>query len=114
MSQHAHHSKRWSLNDLISVASGPEMEAVFDGLEEAVARLEQRRAALAPSMAEGDFAGILSLVERVVYFTQKLNGFATLWLAEETSDQAALAFRGRVNETLAAARNRVLFFELWY
>ena len=114
MSQHAHRSKRWSLCDLIPAASGPEMEAVFGGLEEAVARLEARREALAPSMPEGDFAEVLSLVERVATLTRRLNGYATLWLAEETNDQAALAFRGRVDETVAAARNRTLFFELWW
>jgi len=114
MAQHAHGSKRWSLDDLIPAAGGPKMEAVFDELEEAVGRLEGRRASLAPSIAESDFAEILFLIERVGHFTRRLNGYATLWLAEESSDQTALAFRGRVNKALAEARNRTLFFELWW
>jgi oligoendopeptidase F len=105
---------RWSLDDLIPAASGPKMEAVFDGLEDAVGRLEGHRESLAPSVAESDFAEILSLIERVGHFTRRLNGYATLWLAEDSSDQAALAFRGRVNEAVAAARNRSLFIELWW
>ena len=105
---------RWSLDDLIPAASGPKMEAVFDGLEDAVGRLEGHRESLAPSVAESDFAEILSLIERVGHFIRRLNGYATLWLAEDSSDQAALAFRGRVNEAVAAARNRSLFIELWW
>ena len=53
---------RWSLDDLIPAASGPKMEAVFDGLEDAVGRLEGHRESLAPSVAESDFAEILSLI----------------------------------------------------
>ena len=114
MSQKEYSRKGWSLVDLIPASNGPQMDAVFDGLEEAVVRLEEQRHLLAPSMTEGDFAEILALIERVRRFIQKLNGYAILWLAEETSDQTALALRGRVNETLAAARNRSLFFELWW
>ena len=114
MSQGAHRSKRWSLDDLIPETSGPDMEAVFDELEAAVGRLEKRRASIGPSIAEIDFAEVLSLVERIGHFTRRLNGYATLWLAEESSDQAALAFRGRVNKALAEARNRTLFFEMWW
>ena len=114
MSQKEYVRKGWSLVDLIPASSGPEMEAVFDGLEEAVGRLEARRDLLAPTMAADDFIEILSSIEQVSHFVRRLNGYATLWLAEETSDQAALAFRGRVNEAVAAARNRSLFFELWW
>ena len=114
MSQQAHRLKRWSLDGLIPATGGPEMEAVFDELEEAVCRLEERRASLAPSIPESDLAEILSLIERIGHPTRRLNGYATLWLAEESSDQAALAFRGRVDKALAEARNRTLFFELWW
>ena len=114
MSQQTHCSMRWSLNDLIPEASGPQMEAVFDGLEDAIGRLEGHRESLAPSISKHDFAEILSLVERVGHFTRRLNGYATLWLAEDSSDQVALAFRGRVDKAVAEARNRSLFIELWW
>ena len=114
MSRQAYRSKRWSLDDLIPSASGPKMEAVFDELEDAVGQLTGCQTSISLSIPASDFAAILSLIERVGYLTSRLNGYATLWLAEESSDQAALAFRGRVNKTLAEARNRTLFFELWW
>jgi len=114
MSKDEYRSKRWSLTDLIGAPAGPEMEAVFDELETAVRRLEERKDALTPSIDAEAFADILTTVERIGHLTRRLNAYATLWLAEETSDQAALALRGRVNETAAAVRNRTLFFELWW
>ncbi len=114
MPQDARRSKRWSLDDLIPAASGPKMEAVFGGLDDAVRRLEAYRDSLVPSIAESDFVGILGAVEQAGRFTRTLDGYATLWLAEDARDRAALAFRGRVHGALAEARNRALFFELWW
>jgi oligoendopeptidase F len=114
MSQQEYRSKRWSLDDLIPTASGPGMEDVFDGLEDAVGRLEGRRESIGPSIPGSDFAEILSLVEAIGHFTRRLNAYATLWLAEDSRDQAALALRGRVNRVLAEAKNRTLFFETWW
>ena len=114
MSQPTYRSKRWSLDDLIPTADGAEMEAVFDELEDVVRRLEGRREVPKPSISESDFAEILSTIECIGRLTRTLNGYATLWLSEKSSDQAALAYRGRVNEALAGVRNRTLFFELWW
>jgi len=114
MTGNAYRSKRWSLDDLIAAPTGPKMEEVFDELDRAIGRLEVRRDALSPSIAKDEFAGILSLVERIGDLTRRLDGYATLRLSAETSDQAALAFRSRVHEVLAGARNRTLFFELWW
>jgi len=114
MPKDKYRSTGWSLGDLIGAQTGPEMEAVFDELEAAVRRLEERKETLSPTIEAAAFADILTSVERVGHLTRRLNGYATLWLAEETSDQAALALRGRVNETAAAVRNRTLFFELWW
>ena len=90
------------------------MEAVFHELENAVARLEAGRASIVPSIAEPAFVEFLTLVERIGHASRTLDGYATLWLAEDSADQAALAFRGRVHGVLAEAKNRSLFFDLWW
>ncbi len=90
------------------------MDAVFRQLEEAVAALEGVRETLSASMDASAFGEVLGLVEKVGYLIRQLNGYATLWLSELTSRSDALAFRGRVDKTLAGARNRTLFFELWW
>jgi len=114
MTENVYRSKRWCLDDLIAAAAGPEMEAAFTELDEAVRRLGEQRDTLTPAIAADVFTGILSLIEQVGYAVRRLNGYARLLLSEETSDQAALALRGRVNEVLAGAENRTLFFDLWW
>jgi len=90
------------------------MEAVFDQLEEAVAESEQLRDELSPSIDATTFGSALARAERVGYLIRQLNGYATLWLSELTSHSDALAFRSRIDKTLAGAQNRILFFELWW
>ncbi len=105
---------RWALTDLVPVPKGPAMDAVFDQLKEAVAESERLRDALSPSIDATTFGSVLAQAERVGYLSRQLSGYATLWLSELTSQSDALAFRSRVDRTLAEAQNRFLFFELWW
>ena len=114
MAERTYTAGSWTLDDLIAAKSGPEMEAVIAEVEQEAEAFESHREALTPSIAEEDFQGILVRVERIRYLLMKLHGYATLWLAEQTSDQEALAFRGRVDRLRADVTNRVLFFELWW
>jgi len=114
MSNQAYSSQRWSLDDLISASAGPAMEAVFSELDEAVDQVVSRRETLGPSISEDAFVELLGWIEKVGYLARRLTGYATLWLAEKSTDQTALAFRGRVDKALAEARNRCLFFDLWW
>ncbi|MBU0595457.1 M3 family oligoendopeptidase [Candidatus Bipolaricaulota bacterium] len=104
----------WNLEDLIPAKSGPEIEAVVKQLEREAEAFASCRAALAPSIDAATFASIVEQLEHIRYAGGRLNGYATLWLSEQTSDQAALAFRGRIDRLLADVKNRTLFFELWW
>jgi len=90
------------------------MEPVLADLEAAVAAVESKRSALVPEIDEATFIEILGLVERSAHFTQLLDGYSILRFFADTQDQDAIAFRGRVEKTLADAENRTLFFELWW
>jgi oligoendopeptidase F len=114
MSERAVRIGRWSLEGLIPASKGPEMERVFQDLNTTAGRLESIRGELNPDIAVERFVEILELVEEITYRTSQLKGYTALWLSEHTSDQAALAFHGRVDATLADVRNRTLFFELWW
>jgi len=105
---------RWSLHDLIASPTGSEMEAVFAELESAIETLEAKRSLLADDIPERRLTEVLTTVERISYLVRQLNGYAHLWFSEDTSNQDALAFRGRVDKTLAEAQNRTLFFDLWW
>jgi len=90
------------------------MEQVFADLEKVVVEAEGRREALKDDISPDAFRTLLSLVEQVGYRMRQLSGYATLWLSELTTHADALALRGRVDKTLAEARNRTMFFELWW
>ena len=105
---------RWRLDDLIAERAGPAMEAVLSRLENLALQIEATRDALEPTISESAFGEVLKLMEEVGYVERLLNGYATLWLSEDTSNQDALAFRGRVDKATADASNRRLFFELWW
>ena len=104
----------WSLADLVASPDGPEMAAVFADLETEVRAVEAFRPQLDASLAPATFDELLAHVERVAYLSSVLDAYAYLWYSGRTKDSVALAFRGRVETALADARNRVLFFELWW
>ena len=104
----------WDLSDLIPASSGPEMEAVIGELEQEAEAFASYRDDLDPAMDAEMFASIVKSVERIYYLTMKLYGYSTLWRAEQTSNQEALAFRSRIDGLRADIQNRTLFFELWW
>ena len=110
----AYQIARWSLEDLVAKPGSPEVEAIFETLEQSVVAFEATRDDLNENISEARFQQVLSMAEQVGYTIRQLNGFSYLWLSECTADAEALAFRSRVDTTLADAQNRVLFFELWW
>ncbi len=105
---------RWSLTNLIPSPEGPDLEKFLTRLEEAVAEIEGRRDRLNETISKDEFAEIVALLEEVGAISRRLGAYASLWFAEDTTDQAALAFRGRIEKVLTDAQNRTLFFELWW
>ena len=114
MSECSFKESRWSLEDLLPATSGPELDGVLRELEDAVERLEVSRGQLSPDLPEADFTRLLDLVEEISRLANRLGAYGHLWYAEDTQDEDALAFRGRVEKLLTDVRNRTLFFTLWW
>lgn len=105
---------RWSLQDLLPATEGPKLDEILADLEESVCEIEARRDLLSPDISEADFERLLGAYERIHGLVARLGAYSGLWYAEDTQNQAALAFRGRVDKLLTTVRNRTLFFELWW
>lgn len=105
---------RWSLADLLPATSGPELERVLTELEDSLAKLEASRDRLSPDLPEEEFGRIMTLVESVTAIAGRLRAYSYLWFTEDTQDQNALAFRGRMDRLLTDVANRTLFFTLWW
>jgi oligoendopeptidase F len=105
---------RWSLDDLIADYNDETADRLLGEMEAAAGAIERRREALSPDMDLSGFREILGLIEEFASRTRVLQGYAVLRFSEDTQDQGALAFMGRVEQASTDARNRVLFFELWW
>jgi oligoendopeptidase F len=105
---------RWSLADLFTAQDSPEMQAAFDQMEAGVAEFEALRPELKPEIAEERFLALVQRLEQISRIAYRLYSFAELSFAADTQDQAAQAFLGRVQQTMALMENRTLFFSLWW
>ncbi len=105
---------RWSLADLFPSQDSPQMTSAFDDLDAQVSAFEARRTQLSADMPATDFMEVVRQLEKIMHQVHRIHGFAELSFSGDTQDQAALAFLGRVEQTLAHIQNRVLFFSLWW
>ncbi len=114
MSERGYEKGRWSLADLMPSPDGHEVTEHLSRMEAALADLEGSRNLLDSAMSESDFSRVLRMMEEIGSLSRRLGGYAALWFSEDTHNQDALSFRGRMERTIADARNRALFFELWW
>jgi oligoendopeptidase F len=104
----------WDLTELAHERTDEVLGDLLAGLEQAVARFERRRPSLDPAMSPGQLLEVLAEYEAFIERLTVLEAFATLWLAEDTQCPRALTFRSRLQQALADASNRTIFFELWW
>lgn len=104
----------WSLADLLPNADKETIDAIFQRLDEQVAKFETRRAALTPKIAEADFMSIVHELEDISLLGNKLYSFAGLWFAADTQSQPAQSLVARVDQFMAELGNRSMFFSLWW
>ena len=105
---------RWSLADLIPSPDGPEIAEYMDNLTREATTLAEKTPLLTPTIDLDAFSNILRSVEKIAALSRRLGAYAELWLAEDTSNQQALALRGRIEKLLADVHNKTLAFELWW
>ncbi len=104
----------WSLSDLYPAADSPQMQSAFNDLEAQVAAFEERRSQLNAQLTSAEFLAILQQLEHLNRQARRVGGYASLRFAENTQDQASLAFMARADQFLSGLQNRTLFFEIWW
>jgi oligoendopeptidase F len=105
---------RWSLSALFPSPDSPVIEQTIEKLEATVTKIEAMRPSLSPQMSGEDFLAILKAVELFTELAHRLGSYGELWFSEDTQNQGALAMMGRMEQLLAEAQNRILFFSLWW
>ncbi len=114
MSNDPYHQSAWSLADLFPSPDGPELLTAFDDLRAKVGAFEIVREQLVPDLDPARFLEILRQIEAINHLSYRLYGYAGLWFAADTQNQAAQSLRARVDQFMAEIRNRTLFFNLWW
>lgn len=105
---------RWTLDRILAAPEGSPVEKALQELEAAAVTLEKVRPTLAADMDVEDFAEAMQAVERLAAVANRLGSYGQLWFTENTKNQAALAFMGRMDQILTEVQNRILFFNLWW
>lgn len=104
----------WSLSDLFHSADSSEMKDGFDELEAKVTEFEAQREKLSADIPPTDFMKIVRQLEVISDQSYRVSSFAGLQFSADTQDQAAQAFKARVDQFMAGIQNRILFFNLWW
>jgi len=105
---------RWTLEALLPTPAGPPVEETAAELEKITSAIEALRPKLSPDVSGEIFTEALQLIELFAQTANRLGSYGQLWFSEDTQNQPALAFMGRMEQLLTEAYNRILFFDLWW
>ena len=115
LGQHDIHTlSGWDLSDLLPARTEEVIAARLAALEAAVAVFVAQRSRLNPQMAPTDLLEVIQQVEALTEQMAVLGVYGSLWFSEDTQSSEALTYRNRVQQILTDARNRILFFDLWW
>lgn len=104
----------WDLSDLLASTDTAVMDAAVAEMEAAVQAVEVARELLSDEMSTDEFNRFLKKYEAATRAAYKLGAYASLWFAADTQSQKALSFKGKIDQLMLDARNRTLFFSLWW
>jgi oligoendopeptidase F len=107
-------SYRWNLEALVTKTDLDSLAQPAQTLEESLASLESFRARLSPDVSVTDFSHAMDAYEAMAIAARRLTAYTFLRFAEDTQSQSALNQQNRVNQLVADAENRTLFFEHWF
>ena len=103
----------WDLSALLPDAEAATVEGRLRQLEADVAAFEGWRARL-EEMTPGDLHELVRQYEAISHQSYVLGAYGSLWFAADTQSSAAITYMNRMQQTLTAIQNRMLFFDLWW
>jgi oligoendopeptidase F len=106
--------QRWSLKELFTAPSAPEVKGAMESLEEHMSAFEGFRQDLSEDLEAEKLLEILQHYEEGAKQVKRLLYYGHLHFAEDTQDQEAQTFLGRAQQLAAQLENRSLFFKLWW
>ncbi len=105
---------RWSLTDLLEAPTGAPLDTALADIKKRTEEFEAIRAKLRADMPEKEFLDLIRQYQALDEALIKVAEYGGLWFTEDTQNQAALSFKGRMEKIAADIANRTLFFTLWW
>jgi oligoendopeptidase F len=105
---------RWKLDALVSDQNQATLDKALLDLEKKVRKVEGWRKKLKATLSVKDFLALLRDYEAMSADGQRLYAYSALRFYADTNDAAALAQFTQMQERIAQAQNRTLFFSLWW
>ncbi|MCC7165315.1 MAG: M3 family oligoendopeptidase [Anaerolineae bacterium] len=105
---------RWNLSALLQAPTGEPVDRALNEIESRTAHFEQARAKLNSGIDQKEFLDLVGEYEGLNRELRKIGHYADLWFTEDTQNQAALAFKTKIEQLATAVTNRVMFFMLWW
>jgi oligoendopeptidase F len=109
-----YHPTRWSLQAIFPAPDAPDIEQAMGAIETVTRTIEAMRPHLSPTIDGDTFAQLVGDIEQFTSLAHRLGSYGQLWFSEDTQNQPALAFIGRMEQTLTQLSNRTLFVSLWW
>ena len=104
----------WDLSDVIAAPDGDPLQKLTAELEAAVSAISAMRPKLRQDISASDFNLALELSQKLTAASSRLGSYASLWFSEDTQNQTALTFQGKIEQLTTDALNRALFLPLWW
>lgn len=104
----------WSLKELIDTSNPDAIGDTLSQYEELIKEIESWRTRLTPDVPVEDFINFIAILEKEESLSSVLEGFSEMQFEADTQNQGHLAIKDKISNILTDARNRTVFFSLWW
>ena len=105
---------KWDLLDLVDDRSTGNFVKLVDNIKKHVKEFEDNRQILKPDLNSSSFERLVHEIENILETLSRVNSFAQLKYAADTSSNEAAALVLETEKLSSQISNQILFFDLWF
>ena len=105
---------KWDLCDLVDDRSTGDLAKLVDNIKKDVKEFEDNRQILKPDLNSSSFERLVHEIENILETLSRVNSFAQLKYAADTSSNEAAALVLETEKLSSQISNQILFFDLWF
>ena len=105
---------KWDLCDLVDDRSTGDFVKLVDNIKKDVKEFEDNRQILKPDLNSSSFERLVHEIENILETLSRVNSFAQLKYAADTSSNEAAALVLETEKLSSQISNQILFFDLWF